>query len=184
MVISTQVTNATTGVPPSLKAKIGHKVLQGANPSKSARAQAFSDETSVPTVPENVKAGGRRARGVGSADLEGQAPCVYKSFFASTQDYQAALRTRHVRTTSRPAPTAMEVAKYTPSLDDDADDDERPSSSFDSGGWGEPDGRDAPAPRLRGAAAAAHQLKVDEQAATRRRSAGAGSDRSAGAETL
>lgn len=160
MVISTQVTNASTGVPPSLKAKIGHKVLQGANPSKAARVQAFSDETAVPTVPENVRAGGKRARGVGAADLEGQGPAVYKSFFASTRDYQAELGRRGAPRTTRPAPTPAEIAKHTPSLDDDGPDD-RPPSKLDGGGWGERDGRDAPAPRLRGAAAAAHQLRVE-----------------------
>lgn len=169
MVISTQVTNATTGVPPSLKAKIGHKVLQGANPSKSARVQAFSDETAVPSVPENVKAGGKRARGSGSADLEGQAPCVYKSFFASTQDYRAHLEAKGARITSRPSPTAAEIARLTPSLDDTVGDDDRPPSRLDSGGFGAPDGRDAPEPRLRGAAAAAHQLRVEEQSAARAR---------------
>lgn len=166
MVISTQVTNATTGVPPSLKAKIGHKVLQGANPSRSARMQAFSDETAVPVVPENVRSGGRRARGVGAADLEGEAPSVYKSFFASTDDYRSFLERRGVRVSSRPAPTASEIARLTPSLDDEAGDD-RPASRLDAGGFGAPDGRDAPEPRLRGAAAAAHQLRVEEQAAAR-----------------
>lgn len=168
MVISTQVTNATTGVPPSLKAKIGHKALQGANPSRSARVQAFSDETAVPTVPDNVKAGGDRARGVGVADLEGQAPAVYKSYFARTSDYQVELTRRGVPTTTRPAPTPAEIAKYTPSLDDEGDDD-RPPSRLDQGGFGAPDGRDAPQPRLRGAAAAAHELRVQEDAHARAR---------------
>src|SRR5699024_1652907 len=91
MVLSTQVTNNNTGVPPSLKAKIGHKILQGVNPSKAARTQAFSDESAVPVVPENVKSGGAVARGVGVADLEGQAPAVYKSYFATTDDYRKRL---------------------------------------------------------------------------------------------
>jgi replicative DNA helicase len=168
MVLSTQVTNNNTGVPPSLKAKIGHKLLAGANPSKSARTQAFSDETAVPGVPDNVKAGGKRARGVGAADLEGQAPSVYKSYFASTQDYKAKLLALGVPTTSQPAPTASQIAKYTPSLDDDGSDDDSPPSRFDGGGWGAPDGRDAQEPHLRGAAAAAHQLRVEEQAAAAR----------------
>ena len=166
IVLSTQVTNNNTGVPPSLKAKIGHKVLQGANPSKSARVQAFSDESAVPTVPENVKAGGKRARGAGAADLEGQAPSVYKSYFASTQDYKTHLERMCLRKSPRPAPTASEIAKYTPSLDDDAYDD-RPPSALDEGGFGAPDGRDVAEPRLRGAAAAAHQLRVEEQSAKR-----------------
>lgn len=165
MVLSTQVTNNNTGVPPSLKAKIGGKLLAGANPSKSARAQAFSDETAVPGVPENVKAGEKRARGVGAADLEGQAPAIYKSFFASTQDYRAKLISLGVPTTRQPAPTAFQIAKYTPTLDDDGTNDDSPPSRFDSGGFGAPDGRDDDGgPRLMGAARAAHQLKVDAAA--------------------
>lgn len=159
MVLSTQVTNNNTGVPPSLKAKIGHKILQGVNPSKSARVQAFSDESAVPLVPENVKAGGKVARGVGVADLEGQTPAVYKSYFASTEAYRAHLTSLGVPTSSQPAPTPAQIAAYTPSLDDDGSDDGPPASPLESGsGWGEPDGRDAPAPRLLGAAAAAHTL--------------------------
>ncbi|MPV51057.1 cell division protein FtsK [Pseudactinotalea sp. HY160] len=162
MVLSTQVTNNNTGIPPSLKAKIGHKILQGVNPSKTARAQAFSDESAVPVVPENVRSGGAAARGVGVADLEGETPAVYKSFFATTKDYQDRLRKLGVPTTNQPAPTPGQIAKYTPSLDDDGSDDSRPASRLDSGGgWGEAGGRDAPAPKLKGAAAAAHQLRVD-----------------------
>lgn len=163
MVLSTQITNNNTGIPPSLKGKIGGKLLAGSNPSKSARAQAFSDESAVPTVPENVKAGGKRSRGVGAADLDGQAPAIYKSYFASPQDYRAHLTKIRVRTTTQPAPTAAQIDKYTPSLEDDGSD-SRSGSRLDDGGWGAPDGRDDAPPRLRGAAGAAHQLKVDEQA--------------------
>jgi hypothetical protein len=163
MVLSTQVTNNNTGVPPSLKAKIGAKLLAGSNPSKSARVQSFSDESAVPTVPENVKSGGKRARGVGAADLEGQAPSIYKSYFASTQDYKAKLEALGAPKTHQPAPTSAQIAKYTPSLDDDGSNDDRPASKLDNGGWGEEDGRDAPESRLMGAAAAAHQLKVDAE---------------------
>lgn len=164
MVLSTQVTNNNTGVPPSLKAKIGHKILQGVNPSKSARVQAFSDESAVPLVPENVKAGGMAARGVGVADLEGQAPVVYKSFYATTEAYKAHLTSLGVPTSSQPAPTPAQIASYTPSLDDGgSDDDPRASRLEPGGGWGGPDGRDAPVPRLLGAAAAAHTLKEQAQ---------------------
>lgn len=169
MVLSTQVTNNNTGVPPSLKAKIGAKLLAGSNPSKSARVQSFSDESAVPTVPENVKAGGKRARGVGAADLEGQAPSIYKSFFASTQDYKAKLESMGTPKTHQPAPTAGQIAKYTPSLDDDGTNDDRPKSKLDNGGFGAPDGRDDEGEsRLMGAAAAAHQLKVDAAAHRKR----------------
>jgi hypothetical protein len=172
MVLSTQVTNNNTGVPPSLKAKIGGKLLAGANPSKSARVQAFSDESAVPSVPENVKAGGKRSRGVGAADLEGQAPAVYKSYFASTQDYREHLTRLGVATTTQPAPTRAQIDQYTPTLDDDGSDSRPSGSSSDNAGWGAPDGRvDDGGPRLKGAADAAHRLKVDEQAFKRAQAA-------------
>lgn len=161
MVLSTQVTNANTGVPPSLRAKIGHKVLQGSNPSKSARTQTFSDEQAVPVVPANVQASGRVARGVGAADLEGSRPAIYKSYFATTDDYRRRLDELGVPRSSRPEPSAAEIARHSPSLEDDGED-FRPPSRLDSGGFGERDGRDAPAPRLQGAARAAHELRLAE----------------------
>ncbi|MGB8384594.1 MAG: hypothetical protein WCG47_25700, partial [Dermatophilaceae bacterium] len=112
MVISNQVTNQATGLPPSLRSKIGHRILQGTNPSRSARAQTFNDEQSVPTVPQHVKASGDRARGVGLCDLEGQAPAVYKAMFADPADYRRRLLELGVRTTDRPAPTAAQVAAF------------------------------------------------------------------------
>lgn len=122
MVLSTQATNANTGVDPAMRTLIGHKVLQGVNPSKAARTQIFADESAVPTVPENVKAGGARARGVGVATLEGQAPYVYKTYFATTGDYQKALDRLGVRRIEHPEPTASQIDKFLPSLDDGKDD--------------------------------------------------------------
>lgn len=170
MVLSSQVTNANTGLPPSLKAKLGHRMLQGANPSKSARAQAFNDPDAVPVVPENVRADEKAARGVGGYESEGRFPSVFKSYFATTDDYRRALVKAGVPLTDHGEPTAQEIATHTPSLDDDGSDIRVPSS-LDGGGWGAPDGRDAPAPRLRGAAAAAHDLRVEAGQAARRRAA-------------
>jgi len=119
MILSTQVSNNNTGVSPSLKAKIGHKILQGSNPSKSARMQAFNDETAVPQVPANVRANAKVAKGVGVAEMEGSEPVVYKSWFAPIDSYAAALQKLNVPTTSSPAPTAAQIAEHTPSLDPD-----------------------------------------------------------------
>lgn len=119
MILSTQVTNNNTGIGPSLKAKIGHKILQGPNPSKSARGQAFNDETAVPNVPANIRADAKVAKGVGVAELEGAEPAVYKSYFATVSDYLEALTRLRVPTTDRPAPTAAEIARHTPSLEDE-----------------------------------------------------------------
>lgn len=119
MILSSQVATNNTGIGPSLKAKIGHKILQGPNPSKSARTQAFNDESAVPVVPVNVKSEAKVAKGVGVAELEGTEPAVYKTYFATTTDYLAALTKLGVPTTVRPAPTASEIARHTPSLDDE-----------------------------------------------------------------
>lgn len=121
MVLSTQATNANTGVDPGMRTLIGHKVLQGVNPSKSARSQIFADESAVPQVPENVKAGGKRAKGVGVATLEGQAPLIYKSYFAPTSDYQKALTALGVKTTRSPEPTQSQMDRFLPKLEDEAD---------------------------------------------------------------
>lgn len=118
MILASQVTNNNTGIGPSLKAKIGHKILQGSNPSRSARGQAFNDESAVPYVPGNVRADAKVAKGVGVAEMEGSEPKVYKSYFATVDDYAAALTAMRIPTTDRPAPTASEIAKYTPSLED------------------------------------------------------------------
>lgn len=165
MVLSTQVTNNNTGVPPSLKAKIGHKILQGVNPSKSARMQSFSDESAVPHVPDNVKSGGKAGRGVGVADLEGISPAVYKTYFATTDDYRAAFEKLGLRKTSQPSPTSAQIAKYTPSLDDDADERDttaqRREAMADPGAgmYGEA-GYDESGKPLKGAALAASQSRA------------------------
>lgn len=121
MIMSTQATNANTGVGPSTRTKMGHFILQGVNPSKAARNQIFADESTVPTVPENVKAGGKRARGVGVADLGGQAPTVYKTYFASPNDYAERLHELGVPTTRKPSPTAAQIDAFLPTLDEESD---------------------------------------------------------------
>ena len=122
MVLSTQISNANTGLPPSMKGLIGHKLLQGTNPSKTQRAQAFNVESTVPVVPENLRGGGVVSKGVGAAELEAQAPFVYKSYFASTQTLSEELCRRGAPTTSRPEPTQAEMDEYCPVSEEDLDD--------------------------------------------------------------
>jgi hypothetical protein len=110
--IASQVVNDRTGVGPSLKAKIGHHVLCGANPTRTARLQALADEAAVPVVPDNVRADPKASTGVGVAELEGRPPCVFKSYWATTEDYRHALEQLGVPTTSRPAPSAEDVARF------------------------------------------------------------------------
>lgn len=173
MVLSTQVTNASTGLPPSLKNKIGHRILAGSNPSKPARNQAFNDESGVVEVPEHVKSSGAHARGVGVADLEGHASVVYKSFYADEKDYAARLRELGVPTNKKPAPTDAQVAEHAPDLAESEeagvpDRAEAPRGDLPPSGKPLPaDSPFGPGPKLtgadgkplRGAAAAAKALK-------------------------
>lgn len=166
IIVATQMAQANTGISVPLKTNLANRMLLGSNPNEAARGHAFLDPRSVPVVPDNIKADRDASRGVGAAEFEGQVPVIFKSYFATTRQYSEFLHALGVPTTSRPAPTSAEIAKHTPDLDDDGGD-ERPSSRLDSGGWGEADGRDAPAPKLMGAAAAAHALKVDADRASR-----------------
>ena len=119
MILSTQITNANTGLPPSTKGKIGHRVLQGASPSKPQRDQMFNDEKTVPSVPLHVQSSGKNARGVGVAHLDSQAPAVYKSLFASVGEYRDRFKELGLPTTEHPEPTSAQIAKYAPDLDDE-----------------------------------------------------------------
>jgi len=114
--IASQVVNDRTGVGPSLKAKIGHHILCGANPSRTARQQALADEASVPTVPDHVRTDQAASVGVGVAELEGASPCVFKSYFAPTDEYRTHLQRLGVSVTDSPIPTDEELAHYTASL--------------------------------------------------------------------
>ncbi|GAB2976402.1 hypothetical protein [Actinotalea caeni] len=137
-------------------------MLLGANPSKQQRGHAFANPEKAPEVPEYIAEDEKASRGVGVAEFEGQAPVVFKSYFAPDADFDRHLRDLGVRCTTRPEPTAAQVERVVPRLgEDEFADGDRPRSRLESeGGWGERDGRDAPGPVLKGAAAAAHALKV------------------------
>jgi hypothetical protein len=122
LILSNQVANNSTGIGPSVKAKIGHKILVGPNPSKQARTQAFNDETTVPQVPDNIRSDAAAAKGTGAAELDGSSPFVFKGFYASSDDYRAALLALGVPTTIQPEPTARQIAQHTDSLRIDTDD--------------------------------------------------------------
>ncbi|WP_248581606.1 FtsK/SpoIIIE domain-containing protein [Nocardioides sp. InS609-2] len=119
MVLSSQVSSVNTGIPTALRMNLANKFLLGSNPTDGNRKLALSDPTSVPKVPDNVRRDQRAARGVGVAELEGKTPAVFKSFYASTDDLARALSGMGLARTSRPSPTASEIARLTPSLEDD-----------------------------------------------------------------
>lgn len=167
LLLSSQVSSTNTGVDTSLRLNLGNKILMGVNPTDNNRRLALSDAGRVPKVPGNVQADGKASRGVGVSELEGQEPAVFKSFYAATAELDVWLRGMGVPVTDHPEPTASQIARHTPSLEDTSESD-RSGSRLDGGGWGAPDGRDAQEPHLKGAAAAAHQLRVEEQAAAAR----------------
>jgi len=72
-------------------------------------------------VPDHIKSDAKANRGVGVFEFEGQEPGVYKAFFATTDQFREALLAAGVPTTDRPAPTRAEIARYTPTLDESAD---------------------------------------------------------------
>lgn len=163
--LATQMSQNNTGIPPTIKINLGNRVLFGANPNDAARGHAFMDARAVPKVPANIQSDSDANRGVGAAELEGQgAPSVFKAYFATTKDYRSHLMSRGVPVSRRPEPTASEVAKYSPSLMDDEEPPSRMREEF--GGF-----KDAPRPQsdhgLKGAAAAAHELKVAEKQAAK-----------------
>lgn len=119
LVLSSQVSSVNTGIPTALRMNLAQKFLLGANPTDNNRKLALSDPTSVPKVPENVRQDGKAAKGVGVAELEGQPPSVFKSFYAPTEELRKALDQLGLPRTSRPEPTGAEIAAYTPSLEDE-----------------------------------------------------------------
>lgn len=96
-----------------------HNCLLGANPTDGNRKLALSDPTSVPKVPDNVRQDGKASKGVGVGELEGQPPSVFKSFYAPTEDFRKALDALGLRKTLMPEPGAEQIARLTPSLEDD-----------------------------------------------------------------
>ena len=112
MVLSTQITNQNTGLPPTLKGLIGHRVVMGLNASKAQRQQGFSDETAVPVVPGNVATDPQAGLGVGLAHLQATKPCVFKPFFATITDLTTALDSLDLPRTSWPEPSPSDVARF------------------------------------------------------------------------
>lgn len=96
LVLSTQVASTNTGVGTALRTNLPHKFILGATATDGNRKLVFPDVTRVPQVPEHVRAQADVARGVGVADLPGQPPAVFKSYFASEQTLQEGLAGRGV----------------------------------------------------------------------------------------
>jgi hypothetical protein len=55
LTLATQVASANTGIDPSLRTNLHHKLIMGAKPTEGNRRLVFSDPDRVPLVPENVR---------------------------------------------------------------------------------------------------------------------------------
>lgn len=164
--LATQMAQNNTGVPPTIKINLGNRYLFGANPNSQARGHAFADSRAVPTVPVNIQNDSKANRGVAAAELEGQqAPCVFKAYFATPEDYLSHLMDRGVPVTDQPEPTAAEIGRFTPSLDEGGGDTPPSRMREEVGGYGHNEHYEPRADGLSGAAAAGHDLKVAAAAA-------------------
>lgn len=151
LVLSTQVANTTTGIPPKLRTLLGGKLLLGVNQNDNNRNQTFNDPASVPTIPEQLKIDAAAGRGSGTAELEGQPPVVFKSAYADTADHKTAIARLRRVTGEMAEPSDEQRREFLSFLYEDEDGQPRPTlpdTPLDSNGR-----------RLRGAAAAAKALK-------------------------
>jgi hypothetical protein len=162
MVLSTQVASATVGIPTELRANLGAKFLLGASPTPNNRRLALSAPDAVPEVPRNIAVDENgAARGVGVFEREGSKPGVFKAFFSPPPEFAKWLQGFGLPETDRPNPTPAEIARYTPSLEEDID--EPPSRlAEEHGGFGRNEKHQRRDDGLSGAAAAAHDLRVAE----------------------
>ncbi|MBF4616407.1 hypothetical protein [Curtobacterium sp. VKM Ac-1376] len=161
LLLSTQVANATTGILPKLRSLPSNKLLQGVNPTKAQRGQAFNDPTMVPEVPSNVRGDSKASKGVGVLEMEGQEPVVYKSFYASPQEYREMLDKLGVPTTLTPAPSGADIARIAQPEEGSSEPGE-PGSRMrpEYGGFGRDEKPQRRGDGLSGAAAAAHDLRA------------------------
>lgn len=113
LLLSTQVASASTGITPDLRTNLGNRALLGAKPTDGNRSLALNDPNMVPRVPANVQNDNGARRGVGVFEFEGQIPGVFKSYYASVQEYEAALSRLDIPTHPSPAPSKRLISKYT-----------------------------------------------------------------------
>lgn len=122
LLLATQVASATTGIDPKLRSNLPHKIMMGSRPSKSQLAMIFSDLDRIPEIPESIIADGSASRGVGVGDTEGNPPSVFKSYFASTSQYEKWLDSLGVATNNgNAAPTRAQIAEAVGDEDDMSD---------------------------------------------------------------
>ena len=119
LLVATQVASANTGIDPSMRTNLHHKILLGSKPTEGNRRLVFSDPDRVPAVPDNVRNDGAASRGVGSTEPEGDEPAVIKTYFATIDQYRKWLDSLGVAKTSQPEPTRAQMAQLEDAFEED-----------------------------------------------------------------
>lgn len=132
--VSNQVSNANTGIGPTIRSNLSHRLLMGPKPSEQNRRQFFLDASLCPTVPNHIANDKGARRGVGVAELEGAAPVVFKGYWADLEAFRQHLEESGAPTCHDPAPTAEQRAYYLSLVDDQRMDDSPDSPGASSGG--------------------------------------------------
>ena len=119
LVAATQVASTVTGIPTELRSNLGAKLLLGAKPTNNNRKLALNDPDAAPKVPLNiVNDASGASRGVGVYEFEGQEPGVMKGYYADPAEYGQWLHSIGTPTNHTPRPTAEQIARHTPSIED------------------------------------------------------------------
>ena len=81
LILISQTINQSSSLPPTTRDLFGHRIVMDVNPSDSLVTGTFHDPKGMPDVPANVSLDGV-SKGVGRAELSGQGPCIFKTFYA------------------------------------------------------------------------------------------------------
>ncbi|MBC9927307.1 FtsK/SpoIIIE domain-containing protein [Leucobacter sp. cx-169] len=159
IILASQISQANTGVDSTMKTNLPNRLLFGAAATKNQRGHALLNPEGVPEVPSWVQNDKSAARGSGLFEFEGVEPGVFKSYFASTDDYRARLEALRLPTTINTTPSPSTIEKHVISLTDSAEDEgfgrkERTLEAWELG----PDGR--PLQGRERANAARHQATI------------------------
>ena len=118
LILATQVASTATGITTALRTNLGNKMLLGARATDGNRKLILADVTAAPEVPKHIQtAEGLIPKGVGVAELEAQRPAIFKSFYASEDDFIRELNRRGIDglpptqlDSTRPDPTKVRDA--------------------------------------------------------------------------
>lgn len=118
--LASQVASRDTGIDTKLRTNLHHKILYGSNPTEANRRLIFPNADSVPLVPTNVATSPTASRGVGTVSPQGDSACVFKSYYADTDDLYGYLERIGVKKHRNQEPTRAMIEEYMPiGLDDE-----------------------------------------------------------------